>query len=231
MKQQINILAVLLTAYGMYASAQQPTPIAPAPVLPAPTAKPVTTGYTLTTSKDWKNPMALRDKLAKKIQSKTQPGDEASVKNFLKSEANRLLLANWHLANAEVNSAKAYEEYEANLNRQLNNKTKKLNELETELPQLGGESAQESARYNINKLKGEIAELEAELKQPMRLADVVKRPRASRLITLMANDPGWVGDVVYSGECIMPGRMLSGRCRRYCKYVCKFNKSNTFLGL
>ena len=175
MKHQMNILPVLLAACGMYATAQQPTPIAPAPVLPAPAAKPAAPAYSLTTSKDWQNPAALRDSLARKIQARLKNNDEASVQRFLKSEANRLLLANWHLANAEIASEKAYEEYAANLNRQLNNKTKKLSELETELPLLGGESAQESARYNINKLKGEIAELEAELKQPMRLAEVVKR--------------------------------------------------------
>lgn len=222
MKHQMNILPVLLAAFGMYATAQQPTPIAPAPVLPAPASKPATPKYTLTTSKDWKNPAALRDSLAKKIQARLKNNDEASIQNFLKSEANRLLLANWHLANAEIASEKAYEEYAANLNRQLDNKTRKLNELETELPLLGGESAQESARYNINKLKGEIAELKAELKQPMRLADVVKRPRAARLITLMANDLGWIGDVVYSGECIMPGRilnMLANMMERYTRML------------
>ena len=136
MKTQINILSVLLAACGMYASAQLPTPIAPAPVLPEPAAKPATPTYSLTTSKDWQNPAALRDTLARKIQARMNSSDEASVQNFLKSEYNRLLLANWHLANAEIASEKAYEEYAANLNRQLNNKTKKLNELETELPQL-----------------------------------------------------------------------------------------------
>lgn len=210
MKSQTKILSVLLAACGMYASAQLPAPIAPAPVLPEATAnKPAAPTYTLTTSKDWQNPAALRDKLSKKIQDKIKNADEANIKNFLKSEYNRLLLANWYLANAEIVSEKAYNDYAANLGKQISNKQKKLSELEAELPQLGGESAQESARYSINKLKGEIAELEAEIKQPMRLADVVKRPRASRIINLMANDLGWLGDVVYSGECIMPGRMLN----------------------
>lgn len=209
MKQQLNILTVLLAACGMQASAQGPTPIAPAPVLPATTAKPAATTYTITTSKDWQNPAALRDSLAKKIQARLKNNEESAIKSFLKSEYNRLLLANWYLAHAEIASEKAYADYAANLEKQLNDRKKKLAEREAELPLLGGESAQESARYFINKLKGEIAELEAELKQPMRLADVVKRPRASRLIELMANDLGWLGDVVYSGECIMPGRMLN----------------------
>lgn len=209
MKQQINIIPVLLAACGMYAAAQLPTPIAPAPVLPTPAAKPATPVYSITTSKDWQNPAALRDKLSKKILAKIKTSTEDEIKNFLKSEANRLLLANWYLANAEIVSEKAYNDYAANLGKQISGKKKKLSELEAELPQLGGESAQESARYSINKLKGEIAELEAEIKQPMRLADVVKRPRASRIINLMANDLGWLGDVVYSGECIMPGRMLN----------------------
>ena len=227
MKTQINILSVLLAACGMYASAQLPTPIAPAPVLPEPAVKPATPTYSITTSRDWQNPAALRDSLAKKIQARLKSTDEASVKNFLKSEYNRLLLANWYLANAEIASDKAYDDYASNLGRQLNNKTKKLSELEAELPQLGGESAQESARYNINKLKGEIAELEAELKQPMRLADVVKRPRAAKLIALMANDLGWLGDVVYTGECIMPGRMLNmlaNMMERYTRMLLFFRK-------
>lgn len=209
MKYQTNILPVLLVACGAYASAQLPTPIAPAPVLPAPVAPPAAPTYSLTTSRDWQKPAALREALGKKIQARLKGTDEAAVRDFLKSEYNRLLLANWYLANAEVDSGQAYADYAAGLERQLNNKKKKLSELEAELPELGGDSARESARYNISKLRGEIAALEAEKKQPMRLADVVKRPRASKLITLMANDLGWLGDVVYSGECIMPGRMLN----------------------
>ncbi len=209
MKQQLNILTVLLAACSMQATAQGPTPIAPAPVLPPPAKKPAVSAYNLTTSKDWRNPAALRDSLAKKIQARLKNNEEGTIKSFLKSEYNRLLLANWYLAHAEIASEKAYADYASNLEKQLNDRKKKLAEREAELPLLGGESAQESARYFINKLKGEIAELEAELKQPMRLADVVKRPRASRLIGLMANDLGWLGDVVYSGECIMPGRMLN----------------------
>ena len=50
MKHQMNILPVLLAACGMYATAQQPTPIAPAPVLPEPAAKPVAPTYSLTTT-------------------------------------------------------------------------------------------------------------------------------------------------------------------------------------
>ena len=150
MKTQINILSVLLTACGMYASAQLPTPIAPAPVLPEPAAvKPATPTYSLTTSKDWQNPAALRDTLARKIQAKLKGTDEASVKNFLKSEYNRLLLANWYLANAEIASDKAYDDYATNLGRQLNNKTKKLNELEAEVKTKLGRLRRESSREKM----------------------------------------------------------------------------------
>ena len=51
--------------------------------------------------------------------------DEASVKAFLASSHNRLLLANWYLANAEILSEKAYDDYAANLGRQLSGKQKK----------------------------------------------------------------------------------------------------------
>ncbi len=193
----------------MYAYAQGPTPIAPPPTWVAPKATtPAKAAAPLTTSKDWQNPAALRDKLGKKIQAKLKSTDEGSIKNFLKSESNRLLLANWHLANAEVISEKAYQDYQKSTENKLNSKEKELATREAELPLLGG-TAVESTEYFIAKLKGEIAELEAELAQPMRLADVVKRPRASRLIGLIANDLGWIGDIVYSGECIMPGRMLN----------------------
>ena len=207
-----TLIPLLMLGCGLYAQAQYP--IAPPPVLPPSSntaASPhATTTKTadLTTSKDWQNPVALRDKLGKKILSRLKSTDEGSIKNFLKSESNRLLLANWHLANAEVLSEKAYQDYLKATENTLNSKKKNLATQEAELEALSGTAA-ESAAYFINKLKGEIAELEAELAQPMRLADVVKRPRASRLIGLIANDLGWIGDIVYSGECIMPGRMLN----------------------
>lgn len=203
-----HIVTALLLSGALSAAAQQPAPIAPAPVLPQEAAKPAAPTYSLTTSKDWQNPAALRDSLGKKIQARLKGTDEASVKAFLQNEFNRLLLANWHLANAEVLSEKAYEIYTANIANRIKSRKKNLENLKQELPLLG-ETAQASTQYKMNKLGGEIAELEAELQQPVRLGDVVKRPRASRLITLMANDLGWIGDVVYSGECIMPGRMLN----------------------
>ena len=108
MKQQLNILTVLLAACSMQATAQGPTPIAPAPVLPPPAKKPAVNPYNLTTSKDWQNPAALRDSLAKKIQARLKNNEEGAIKSFLKSEYNRLLLANWYLAHAEIASEKAY---------------------------------------------------------------------------------------------------------------------------
>lgn len=218
MKDHRLITAVLL-ASALSTHAQQPTPIAPAPVLPgAVAARPA---YSLTTSKDWQNPAALREKLGKKIQERLKGTDEAALKAFLSSEFNRLLLANWYLANAEICSEEAYTQYTANLTKKLDTKKKELENKNKELPELS-ESAQVSTQYTIDKLKGEIAELEAELKQPVRLADVVKRPRASRLINLIANDLGWIGDVVYSGECIMPGRilnMLANMMERYTRML------------
>ncbi len=203
-------IPVFLLSCGIYAHAQYP--IAPPPVLPG-TAQPGAAASTqtieeLTTSKDWQNPAALRDKLSKKILAKLNSTDESAIRNFLKSESNRLLLANWQLSNAEILSEKAYEDYRKSLEKKQGDKKRELANREKELPLLGG-TAVESTEYAIEKLKGEIAELEAELAQPMRMADVVKRPRASRLIGLIANDLGWIGDVVYSGECIMPGRMLN----------------------
>lgn len=204
-----SIVTALLLSGALSVSAQQPEPIAPAPVLPQPAAaKPATPVYSLTTNKDWQNPAALRDTLGKKIQARLKGTDEASVKAFLQSEFNRLLLANWHLANAEVLSEKSYEVYTTSIANRLKSRKKDLEAKEKELPELS-EAAQGAAQYQINKLRGEIAALEAELKQPVRMADVVRRPRGGRLITLMANDLGWIGDVVYSGECIMPGRMLN----------------------
>ena len=208
MKDARFITAILL-AGALSTTAQQPPPIAPAPVLPQPkVTKPAAPVYTLTTNKDWQNPAALRDTLSKKILARLSSTEEADVKKFLQSQSNRLLLANWQLANAEILSEPLYEKFTTDLNRQLNTRRKNLENLEKELPELG-ESAQAHVQYQIQKLKAEIAGLEAELKQPVRLADVVKRPRASRLINLIANDLGWIGDIVYSGECQMPGRMLN----------------------
>ncbi|MBR2145518.1 MAG: hypothetical protein IJ956_08260, partial [Akkermansia sp.] len=194
------LLPSLLLAATLQVHAQQPTPVAPAPQKQAQPQ--------LTTSKDWQNPAALRDKLGKQIEARLKGTDEAALKSFLQSPANRLLLANYALATAEILSEQAYTNFQNELQKQLDTRKNKLEKLEKELPELGG-TAVESTRYKINKLKGEIAGIEAEMKQPIRLADVVKRPRGGKLIGLIANDLGWIGDVVYSGECMMPGRMLN----------------------
>lgn len=194
---------------GMYAAAQTPTPVIPASATKKIEEKrEIEPKYTLTTSKEWQNLEELRDKLSQRILTRMKGSDEAAIKQFLKSEYNRLILANWQLVNAELSSEKAYEEYQAKVEKQLKRKQQELETLTKELPELTG-TAVDNAQYRIEKLKREITEIEDELKQPMRLAEVVKRPRASHLIKLIANDLGWIGDVVYSGECIMPGRMLN----------------------
>ena len=204
----LNIASFILLMSSFYAQAQHPEPIAEAPIQ---ASKPV--GKTaqqpqLTTSKDWQNPEVLRDKLSKQIESRLNSTDEDSVKKFLQQPANRLLLANYGLVTAEILSEQAYHDFQSGLEKKLNSRKQEVEKLEKELPELEG-TAVASTQNSISKLKAEIAEIEAELRQPIRLADVVRRPRASRLINLIANDLGWLGDVVYSGECIMPGRMLN----------------------
>lgn len=194
------LLPSLLLAATLQVHAQQPAPLLREPQMQAQPQ--------LTTSKDWQNPDALRDKLGKQIEARLKGTDEASLKSFLQSPANRLLLANYALATAEIQSEKAYGTFQNELRKQLDSRKNKLEKLEKELPELGG-TAVESTQYKINKLRAEIASIEAEMEQPIRLADVVKRPRGGKLIGLIANDLGWIGDVVYSGECIMPGRMLN----------------------
>lgn len=200
-----TLIPALLLACGMYAQAQVPAPVQPQ--FPGVAVK-KTNAAPLTTSRDWQDPAALRERLAKQIEKRLKGTDEASVKAFLRLPSNRLLLANYALATAEIHSEKAYGNFLAEQQKQLDSRKKNLAALEKELPELGG-TAVESTRYKIEKLKGEIAAIEAELKQPIRMADVVKRPRSSKLISLISNDLGWIGDIVYSGECIMPGRMLN----------------------
>lgn len=206
MNKYASKISLLLAVCSLYAAAQMP---APAPVTPAPAEK--TThqpDFSLTSGKDWQNPQTLRSELSAKILKRLKGNDEHSIKSFLKSEYNRLLLANWQLVHAEILSESAYQEYQKIQESLLSAKKRTLEAIAQELPELTGTAA-ESSRYRMDKLNREIAEIEDELRQPMRMADVAKRPRASRLITLMANDLGWIGDVVYSGECIMPGRMLN----------------------
>ena len=196
-----SIFSLLLLIGTLPTGAQQPA-TNPAQANISNTAR---NGYT---NIDWQDPVALRNKLANRILAGIGNGDEKAVTSFLNSEANRLLLANWHLANAEISSEKAYSDYKAELEKKIANKKKEIENKEKELPELGG-TAVESAQYFINKRRNEVAALEAELRQPMRLADVAKRPRGGRLISMISNDLGWLGDIVYTGECIMPGRMLN----------------------
>ena len=210
MKHQTSILSILLTISGMYAAAQQPAPVTQ-PAQPQAAAKPEAPSeptYSLTDSKDWQNPAALRDKLGKRILSRLSGGDEQSVKSFLSSEYNRLLLANWLLANQELISEKQYADYRTALEKKISDRKKEIAEREKELSELGGTAVQ-STEHAIMRMESELAELIAEYEQPVRLADVVKRPRGAKLIRLIANDLGWMGDILYSGECIMPGRMLN----------------------
>ena len=156
---------------------------------------------------EWTDCAKVRDKVAAEITKRIGNMSDFDVAKFAEKAENRLLLAQWIIADAELRSqeevAKAAEE-----------RTKKLEKLQKELAELKsgipvGATLPSSITWNIKKLEEQIAKLEAAQKADYTLSESAAGKGGSKLMELIGGDPEWAAQFAFTGECVRPGMALS----------------------
>lgn len=156
---------------------------------------------------EWVDCAKVREKVAAEITKKIGNKSDTAVAEFMKSPENRLLLAQWVIADAELRSleetAKAAEER----SKKIEKLKKDLETQKARVPQ--GSEAPAAVAWDIKKLEEQIAKLEAEHKSDHLLSESAAGKGGSKLMDILAGDPVWATQVAFSGECMRPGMVLS----------------------
>lgn len=156
--------------------------------------------------KAWATPEKVQEVLGKKIVASVKSTGEADLKAFMKTPANRLMLAQWMLAEAILNTEKAATEYHTKSQKDLQKAETEF--LKAKAAMDSGDKSPEAAN-KFKRASKRYESIKAEATTPKELAAVLKSASAAEMMTELANDLDWMEKVVYSGECERLGVVLS----------------------
>lgn len=154
----------------------------------------------------WAEPEKLRSELADKIISLISTPDEKSLRSFLKSPENRILLAQWMLVDAVVKSESAAQEYKSKAESELTKAECELNKIKQAIED-GDKSEKTAAR--LARVEKRYKERKDEAESAILLAEALKADGGAELMAAITSDPVWLNQFVYSGECERVGVALS----------------------
>lgn len=165
-------------------------------------------GLELVSSSDWADATAKRDALTAAISELMGSAPKlADAQSFVQDKKNRMLLAQWIIAQAEVESAaenvKKSEEREANY--------KKLREqLDKELAAIPeGMKPSGKVAWNLKQLESKVERAQNEHSGAYTMAEAMVSPKAATMMEKIADDAVWLEQFAFSGECVRPGMALS----------------------
>lgn len=157
---------------------------------------------------EWQSPETLRARLGEEILKRLKGTDKHSVVAFLNERENRLLLAQWQLATFEIQSADAIKARAKKVEDKSNQLKKRREELLTE--QRTANSVRAAAiNRQLAEIKDQLAEQEELAAETESMAQLAATPEGSDLLGRLTNNLDWVEQMVYTGECVQPGRAVA----------------------
>lgn len=157
-------------------------------------------------AEEWATPAVLQEKLGQEILAKLNTADENSVKAFISAPENRLLLAQWMLAEA-LQKTDALDKFNENNAKNLEKTEKEKADLEAKLAKSSGSYA-ESLKAKIAAKEEIIAEMKADAVHPTDIAEILKRKNGAKLIGALTNNLDWMEQLLFTGEVVMPSRTI-----------------------
>ncbi len=160
--------------------------------------------------KEWADTAALQKKLGESILIRLKGTDPASVASFMAEPANRLMLAQWHLAAAEnaVSSADV-SKLRAGIAADVEKRKATVASLREQLTRATG-LKEESLTVRLKAETSALRAREAELASPRSMKEALSStPGAAGIISQVTNNLDWMEQIVYSGECRNPGRAMA----------------------
>lgn len=157
---------------------------------------------------EWVDCVKVRDKVAAEIAKKIGTPTAAGVAEFIKVPENRLLLAQWVVADAEIRAQEEVTKAAEARSKELEKAKKELADLEADLPKDAADLPA-SVVWNRKKLQEKVARLEAENKSDHLFSESAAGKGGAKLMELIGGDPEWLSQFAFTGECVRPGMALS----------------------
>lgn len=164
-------------------------------------------GVQLVTSTDWADATAKRDALSAQIISGMGDATASDAQKFVKSEANRTLLAQWVVAQAEVEAMAEAEKRAADAAANLKKLQDELAQKKADIPEGVKPTARQA--WDIKQLENKIKRAEVVVNTPQTMAEAVKDSKCATLMEKIAASPEWIEQFAFTGECVRPGMALA----------------------
>ncbi len=156
---------------------------------------------------DWADPEMVQEKVAADITAQLSDITEGTVAAFLRQPQNRLLIAQWMLAQGELSSADLLKEREEKQARQIEKLRTAIQKQEQSIP--AGVEPSERLAFQLKEQRKKLAEMEKESLQAHSMTEAISKPGAQKLMEQLGNNLDWAEQVVFSGECVRPGTALA----------------------
>ncbi len=199
-----SIIALALLAGSGLAYSQQPAPEAPARQQQA---KPQ---VSVPKADAWANCPELEKRLTNSVLRALKGTDKKSVQAFLAVPKNRLTLAHWALAHREnkVDAEKVAAKREG-IRGNISRRQESIEKLKQRMASARGADREAYMKRGKNE-QAALKNMEKELKSALTMKEALAAsPKAAGILRQMTSDPEWMEQLLYTGECDNPGRVLA----------------------
>ncbi|MBE6435442.1 MAG: hypothetical protein E7030_04485 [Akkermansiaceae bacterium] len=163
-------------------------------------------GMALITATDWADTVAKRDALSAEILAEMGGASTADAQRFVQNKDNLKLVAQWIVAQAEVEAMAEAEKRTADAEKNLKNLQEQLAKKKADIPE--GCKASDRQQWDIKQLENRIKRAQVAYSTPQTIKDAVASSKAATLMEKIAADPEWIEQLAFSGECVRPGMVL-----------------------
>lgn len=155
----------------------------------------------------WTDCAGMKAAIEAEILKKVGSRKDADIVKFFQKSKNRLLLAKWVVADAELRSINGVEKASADREKQIKKLRSELETLRAKVPAKTKPSA--ALAWDINQKEKKLAKLESESRSAHLFSESAGDEEGKKLMEQISNNPDWLNDFAFSGECVRPGMALS----------------------
>ncbi|MCQ2365430.1 MAG: hypothetical protein MJ051_07780 [Akkermansia sp.] len=157
----------------------------------------------------WANCKGLESSLGAKLEQGVKSLEPAKVRAFVSKGKNRLLLAQYMMALADINTPEEhYSKGKGEAVKKAEEARNKLAELEAEKPGPKKEE-REAHQKAVADAKAALEVLEGEANIPNTMQEFAASKDAQKVLKAVTGNEQWMEDLVLSGVCIAPGRAMA----------------------
>ena len=156
---------------------------------------------------EWQDIDAVQDKLRAMIDARLAGTSPHQVATFMQDPENRLILAQYTLAQAEKDTTPKREALEQTRNKDLENLRKQLDDSVKNLPPGAPLPPKIAARHK--KIQSRIAAIQKEADAAHNISQIVNSKAGQKLMEQLSNNLDWVEQINSTGEKTPPGETIS----------------------